>query len=125
MTETPSCYNCGRTTHLTERRAKVPHIAGEPDEITFHVCSWCRGATTRKLRKLGFERRAPSRHGLVETVAKRRHIRRYCVERCGRETGAYSSTGRRNPAWCPRCDEVRIERISRQLEALASSDWSR
>ncbi len=45
-------------------------------------------------------------------------MRRYCIEGCGRETGAYSRTGRRNPVWCPECDERRIERISKQLEAL-------
>ena len=46
-------------------------------------------------------------------------MRRYCIEGCGRETGAYSKTGRRNPYWCSECDEIRIARIGRQFEAIA------
>ena len=45
-------------------------------------------------------------------------MKRYCIEGCGRETGAYSKTGRSNPYWCPECDEKRIERISKSLEQI-------
>ena len=45
-------------------------------------------------------------------------MRRYCIESCGRETGAYAKAGRRNPYWCPECDKARIDRITRQFEAI-------
>jgi len=51
--------------------------------------------------------------------------RRYCIEGCGRETGAFAGTGRKNPYWCPECDEVRIKRVTRQLEELVNRKlWS-
>jgi hypothetical protein len=45
-------------------------------------------------------------------------MRRYCVKGCGGETGKYAGTGRRNPYFCPMCDEVRINHVSEQLKAI-------
>lgn len=47
-------------------------------------------------------------------------MKRFCIEGCGRETGAYSRTGRQNPYWCPECDERRIKRITESLEKLVA-----
>lgn len=44
--------------------------------------------------------------------------RKFCIEGCGRETGAYSHMGRENPLWCPECDERRIHRITQSLEDI-------
>ena len=41
--------------------------------------------------------------------------------RCGEQTGRSSGLGRKNPYWCPECDEVRIERIGGELEALVEN----
>lgn len=38
-----------------------------------------------------------------------------CIE-CGRQYER--NAGRKNPYWCPACDEKRIERIEKQLQAI-------
>jgi hypothetical protein len=45
--------------------------------------------------------------------------RRFCVNGCGRETGKYAGTGRKNPMWCPECDEKRIKHVSEQMAKIA------
>lgn len=48
-------------------------------------------------------------------------MRRFCITPgCDEETGAYSKTGRENPYWCPKCDEVRIKRITASLNKMVA-----
>jgi len=53
-------------------------------------------------------------------------MRRWCVGwptgvPCEHETGRYSKSGRRNPYWCPTCDEARISHLIASFEAIAES----
>lgn len=42
---------------------------------------------------------------------------RDCVEDCGAEAGTWWT-----PYWCPDCDVIRLDRITRQLEAMTKKE---
>ena len=50
--------------------------------------------------------------------AKKYRTGKLCIEGCGREAGSLWS-----PRWCPECNRERMERIDRQLRALAPEKY--